>query len=459
MSQYELPQNSSRSLDDTLSVSDVVGCHATSSSDISSSNPSSDSPSSARFSYDHPPNNLNVQQSLLVLIHLHFLGERLKSSLKWIHHSLRRPLHCFMEDLLKYFQKVGYVSPRFFESVHLATKVFFQRNTFHVNPKDLPQLSSAASFFGAEPKSIFLHIQWTFKAGEFLNYSPSISGLELHLRYHNDLEFLNKSSLYFPRLKQLHVCVHGSIYVAFIELLKDNATLTSIDLNSNCPKDEGARALAEALKVNTSVTSINLRGNYIGDEGAKALAELLKVNTSVTSINLYENCIEFEGARALADALKINNTVTSINLWMNYIKTTGARALAEALKINNTVTSINLCENCIGAEGAKALADALKVNSTFRSIDLGKNSIGPEGARALADALKVNTSVKSIDLQWNCIGDVGARALADALKFNDTVTNVDLFANSIGDDAVRALAEVLKANEKIKISGVSQLNL
>ncbi|KAL0240049.1 hypothetical protein GEMRC1_010156 [Eukaryota sp. GEM-RC1] len=121
--------------------------------------------------------------------------------------------------------------------------------------------------------------------------------------------------------------------------------------------------------------------------------------------------------------------------------------MCNIINVTNRTNSTNLY-TCCGSWGV-----------TLVSVTTANPEQLKKVARALADALKVNTSVKSIDLQWNCIGDVGARALADALKFNDTVTNVDLFANSIGDDAVRALAEVLKANEKIKISGVSQLNL
>jgi Ran GTPase-activating protein (RanGAP) involved in mRNA processing and transport len=45
----------------------------------------------------------------------------------------------------------------------------------------------------------------------------------------------------------------------------------------------GVKTLANALKENTTVTEINLSHNQIRDEGASALADALKVNTSVTN--------------------------------------------------------------------------------------------------------------------------------------------------------------------------------
>ncbi|KAL0239838.1 hypothetical protein GEMRC1_009946 [Eukaryota sp. GEM-RC1] len=333
------------------------------------------------------------QQSLVVLLHFHLLMRFLKSPLEAGHIRPRRVLLKLKTDIPKFFMIVGYVSHRFFESALLTTKVFFQTNTFHVVPKDLPQLCLFASFFGAEIDSVFLHVRGNFHAPEFLCYSHLTSGLEMELRHHIDLEFLNKSSLFFPRLKQLDVCVSSSISMAMIELLKVNSTVTSIDLVQNSLGDDGARALAEALKVNTTVTSVNLMDNSIGDEGARALAEALKVNTTVTSVNLTCNSIEAEGARALADMLKVNTTIVSVDMCRNSIGVEGSRALSEALKVNSTITSVDLNFNSIGDEGARALADALKVNTTVTSIYLKNNSFGDEGSEALSEALKVNSTI------------------------------------------------------------------
>ncbi|KAL0233167.1 hypothetical protein GEMRC1_011912 [Eukaryota sp. GEM-RC1] len=430
-----------------------------SSCSISSSNPISD-PASALYSpFDSPSSHLSFQQSLLVLIHLHFLSHLLKSSLEWDCGEPRRALLNLKKHLPTFFNKVGYVSHHFFESALLSTKVYFQTNTFHIASSDLPQLRSFASFFGADVQSVFFHVNRTFRVEEFLRYSPVVSGLELELENENDLEFLNKSSFFFPLLKELHVCLRhrSTISLPLIELLKANDTVTSIDLRNKSVRDEGARALADVLKVNSRVTSIDCRDNSVGDEGARALAEALKVNTAVKCIDLGSNSIGRQGARALAEALKVNPTVTSIDVWNNYIGDEGVTALAEALKVNTAVTCINLGSNSIGDEGARALAEALKLSTAVTIIDLWNNSIGDEGARALAEALKVNTTFTSVDLSDNSIGHEGARALADALKVSTAILCIDLGSNSIGSKGARALAEALKVNRTIKVEGVRQL--
>ena len=64
------------------------------------------------------------------------------------------------------------------------------------------------------------------------------------------------------------------------EALKENTSLTRINLSNNKIGDEGGKAIGVALKVNTTLTWIDLRGNKIGDEAGKAIIEALKVNTS-----------------------------------------------------------------------------------------------------------------------------------------------------------------------------------
>src|ERR1700729_1204207 len=49
-------------------------------------------------------------------------------------------------------------------------------------------------------------------------------------------------------------------------LLKDNQTITNIDLADKEIGTEGAKVIADALKVNHTITDINLAYNQIGDE-------------------------------------------------------------------------------------------------------------------------------------------------------------------------------------------------
>ncbi|KAL0244244.1 hypothetical protein GEMRC1_008329 [Eukaryota sp. GEM-RC1] len=220
------------SSDGDVSVADLVECYENSSSKPSSSTSSS---SSSTF----PSISLHFQQSLLVLIHLHFLNQRLESALEWNYDEPRRAFHSLNTELISFFKKVGYVSYCFFESALSAVKVFFQLNTLHLLPQDLAQLFSLPSFFGADLSSIFLHVDGPFNVEEFHCYFLVITVLELFLENHNDLQYLKKSSKYFPRLKQLHVRVHRSMSTSLMELLKVNTVVTYINMDDNCIGDEG----------------------------------------------------------------------------------------------------------------------------------------------------------------------------------------------------------------------------
>ena len=92
------------------------------------------------------------------------------------------------------------------------------------------------------------------------------------------------------------------------------------------------------------------------------LAEALKEDNSITHLDLSHNNIGTQGAIALAEALKENNSIIYINLDTNNIGDIGAAALAEALKINQNIIHIDLSVIDIGTDEKKALADALKAN-------------------------------------------------------------------------------------------------
>ncbi|KAL0248995.1 hypothetical protein GEMRC1_004229 [Eukaryota sp. GEM-RC1] len=283
--------------------------------------------------------SLRFQQSLIILIHLHSLRRVLKSSLNVSQSYVHRSFLNLKESLPKFFEKLAYVSHSFFESALLAVTVCFKTSTFHTISRDFAPLCSFASRLGTEVKSVFLHVNGTFKVEDFFSFSDIISGLGLTINHHDQLEFLNKSSWHFPKLQQLDLIVDSDFNVSWplIELLKVNSTITSINLRINHIRDFGARALAEALKVNVTIRSVDLRFNSIGAEGARALSEALKVNTTITSFNLGNNLIGDEGACALAEALQVNTTVTDVNLYGNSIGAEGAKALAEALKNNSHV--------------------------------------------------------------------------------------------------------------------------
>ncbi|XP_067029168.1 protein NLRC3-like isoform X2 [Acropora muricata] len=235
--------------------------------------------------------------------------------------------------------------------------------------------------------------------------------------------------------------------------VKENSTL---QLSGNSIGNEGAGALAKGLKENSTLTSLNLRYNQIGYVGADALAKALEENSTLTSLDLSQNQIGDVGADALAKGLKENSTLTLLDLSGNKIRDLGADALAKGLKENSTLTSLDLSENQIGDVGADALAKGLKENSTLTSLTLNLNQIGDIGADALAEGLKKNSTLTSLNLNHNQIGDVGADALAKGLKENSALTSLGLSLNKTGDLGADALAKGLKDNSTQTSEGLKE---
>ncbi|KAL0242839.1 hypothetical protein GEMRC1_005402 [Eukaryota sp. GEM-RC1] len=209
------------------------------------SRPSPSSISSAMSSCDelsvlssstHPPSKrVHVQQTLLILVHLHLL--RLKRTLQQYPFGTISQLDGLKTALPAFIEQVGYVSNHFLDSSFQAVKMYFEVHTIRSDLEHLPKLISLASFFGADQQSVFLHADGILEIEKFLNYSGLITGLRIELREPSDLEFLNTSFSLFPRLKQLEVEVFQRTSVSML--------------------------LVEALKVNTSVTTVTLDGNSI----------------------------------------------------------------------------------------------------------------------------------------------------------------------------------------------------
>ena len=76
-----------------------------------------------------------------------------------------------------------------------------------------------------------------------------------------------------------------------------------------------------------------LRDNNIGVEGARKIAAALKENTTLTTLNLFNNNIGVDGAREIAEALKSNIMITNLAINDNY----NAAAIESECELNGTI--------------------------------------------------------------------------------------------------------------------------
>src|ERR1700729_120298 len=123
-----------------------------------------------------------------------------------------------------------------------------------------------------------------------------------------------------------------------------------------------ANEITENLVLDTSVTHLVVVEYFTDLAQIQRLGGFLKNNDTITDIDLTGNEIGTEGAKVIADALKVNHTITNINLHGNKIGTEGAKVIIDALKVNHTIVNIDLLGNHIGFEVAEALADVLEEN-------------------------------------------------------------------------------------------------
>ena len=162
-------------------------------------------------------------------------------------------------------------------------------------------------------------------------------------------------------LTMSHLCRFvPSEEVALREALRDNSTLTALDISN-----VGAALLGEALHKNRTLTSLKLRSRFLNAADAAVLAKVLRENNTLTSLNLDGSDMGDERVAALAVALRGQRTLTSLSLEHNSIGDDGAVALAVMLRENNTLTSLDLTMNMLGAAGHAALREALRANRSI----------------------------------------------------------------------------------------------
>ena len=235
------------------------------------------------------------------------------------------------------------------------------------------------------------------------------------------------------------------------EAIKHNSTITKLNLSNNKLGTGNCTALAleEAIKQNSTITQLDLSGNKLGTGDCTALAEAIKHNSTITQLGLSENELGTGNCTALEEAIKHNSTITELDLSVNQLGTADCTALAEAIKQNSTITRLNLFRNKLGTGDCTALAEAIKHHSSITQLGLSDNELGTGNCTALAEAIKHNPTITELDMSRNQLGTGDCTALVEAIKQNSAITRLDLRGNRLGTGDYTALAEAIKQNSKL----------
>uniref|UniRef100_A0A3P9LBB3 Leiomodin-2 n=1 Tax=Oryzias latipes TaxID=8090 RepID=A0A3P9LBB3_ORYLA len=115
--------------------------------------------------------------------------------------------------------------------------------------------------------------------------------------------------------------------------LNNDAELTEINLNNiDDISQETLIRFTEALRSNTNVRVFSLANTRADDPVALAVAKMLKENSSITSLNIESNYVTGKGVMALVQALPANNTLTELR-FHNQRHMCGGQVEMEMVKI------------------------------------------------------------------------------------------------------------------------------
>ena len=131
---------------------------------------------------------------------------------------------------------------------------------------------------------------------------------------------------------------------------------------------------------NTGLVKLSLRLHLIRWEAVKIMFHHLKNNTSLTCIDLSGNQIDFQGCIYLRDYLSKNNILKSLNLAHNKLYNRGAKILAEGLKTNKSLVHLDITSNEIGDEAFIDFGNKIMENTGLKSLKIFWENFWDEGS-------------------------------------------------------------------------------
>ncbi|KAH9504784.1 hypothetical protein Btru_061951 [Bulinus truncatus] len=136
--------------------------------------------------------------------------------------------------------------------------------------------------------------------------------------------------------------------------------------------------------------------NHLNDTVGHLLINPLKNNSSLTSLDLSQNEFSITGAVCIGRALVVNESLIDLDLSWNSIRRQGAVAIANGIRVNKTLEMLDLSWNGFGIEGAVALQRSLSVNRTLKMLDLSNNRLNDDAVRKLSFGLKKNLTLETL---------------------------------------------------------------
>jgi len=214
--------------------------------------------------------------------------------------------------------------------------------------------------------------------------------------------------------------------------------------------------ISNALKENTTLTSLNLSGNKITNQSAMELKESLKVNTTLKELILDASddatltCKMTEsGIIGLCEGLMANRSLTKLSLCHHIFTEKAAKKLGEVLSSDIPLTYLDVSYCGFGSPGAIAICEALKSNTKLETLKMNNDSIAKKAKERLGDMLSCNKSLTCLCLSRNPLSD-GVDFIFNGLKANTSLIRLELAGCNISDSSMEVMSEMLKVNKTLQ---------
>ena len=233
------------------------------------------------------------------------------------------------------------------------------------------------------------------------------------------------------------------------EALKQNRSLSMLELDIQALGSHGMRCLADLLAFRPNIVSLLLR-EYLEVQWAEPLTTMLE-----TPAQCHLRVLRLNGCRntptngvvasRVVAALLHNRSVTELDLQFHWVSSEAAAAgagIAQLIAQNRTITNLTLRHQCLNQTAMLSIWPAVLKSRTLKKLDLSSNffrwlgeGTGPEWTPdgwTLADCPLEHLSLAWCTLQPDCIIQA-----ALSLARNTALRNVDMSVDIVGPERVR----------------------
>lgn len=228
--------------------------------------------------------------------------------------------------------------------------------------------------------------------------------------------------------------------------------LLQLSLYENELGDLGLKYLSEGLRNNQSITHLNLSYNLLSDKATAEFSEALEANQSLVTLALEGNQFTAKGLEPMLESLRYNSSIQHLNLSHNPLENDGADVLSQHLKDKAmcTLKSLSVSSCDISDPGIMDLMAGVKSNTTLTSLQVADNPVSGESGTYLGVGIGQSRSLQYVDMSGLKLGDKPLGPVIAAVETNELLIELDVSGNNISTAAHGFVEAVQLRNTTLK---------